>query len=238
MKTHKMKIAQYIVIVAMTLGLATAAHAQLGGFGKKKSGKSDSAAAVMSTEDFSKALDASVADVSAARVLFLDAQISLGKALGLKDESLLKLTESKTAITSAKTSEEKTKAITDSMKVSDNAMKQSSDLMAKSDTLGDAAKGHFLDGAVKCIDGVSAESKQIKALTDLANQGKDIVKNASPTQKASATKLVKPAADLAKAVPGDVKAGASAISQIIEFANKKGIKIPNADAAKDLLGGI
>ena len=86
--------------------------------------------------------------------------------------------------------------------------------------------------------GLIAETELLKQVTGLVQQGNAMAQSAGPMEKVKVLGLVKPVADLASILPGDVKELTATVSAIITIAKKQNIEIPGADSIKDKLGGL
>ena len=217
-------------------------NAQLGGLkkiglGSKKKG---AAAGVVDKDAFGDTLGDVLGKVSKARVAFLDAQLSLHEALGLKTKSTTKLSEAKRAIEGASSDPgKKVKSLKDSTKVSEQANKELEKAMEKSGELSAESKKIFAKGTVQFVEGVYLEKEQIETIQKLVEQGKQLTQSASAFEKLKVAKLVKPVIALASLVPGDVKEGVTTLKSITKFAKRQQIKVPaSQEKTNDLLGDL
>jgi len=217
--------------VALSCVLATQSNAQLGGLGKKKGNAVGGGGGDVS--GYSKSVDEAVQKGLTARVLYFSAQEKLAEALGIKTESFKKAREASEAGKSASSST----AMADMKKtqVSDEAKKEMAAALAESKELSAEAKEKFKKGAGEFFKGVIAESELVAQVTDLVNQGNSLAQSASPLEKAKVLGLVKPVADLASILPGDVKEGTATVSALLKFAQKQNVEIPGADEIKKKL---
>jgi len=210
--------------IALSCVLATQSNAQLGGFGKKKGDSGGGGGGDVS--GYSKSVDEAVQKGLTARVLYFSAQAKLAEALGIKSDSYVKAAEATEAVKGASSS--KAMAEMKKTQVSDEAKKEMAAALAESKELSAESKKKFAEGGGRFLQGVLAESELVTQVAGLVNQGNSLAQSASPLEKAKVLGLVKPVADLASILPGDVKEGTATVSALLKFAQKQNVDIPGA----------
>jgi cyclophilin family peptidyl-prolyl cis-trans isomerase len=232
-----------LLAMAVLFVAAPSTFAQFGGL-KNKLGlggkKKDATLSVVDKDAFGGTLEGVLGNVSKARIAFIDAQLSLHEALGLKTKSTTKLSEAKRAIEGASSDPgKKVKTLKDSTKVSKQANKELEKAMENSGELSAESKKIFAKGSAQFIDGIFLEKKQIETIQKLVEQGKQLTQSANPLEKLKVAKLIRPVAALASLVPGDVKEGASTLKSITKFTKRQQIKVPaDQEKTNDLLGDL
>ena len=204
-----------------------------------KGDKSDTSQEV-SIDSFSESSAEAAEQVLTARIAFLDAQIKLNEALGLKTDGLVKASEALRAVEGAATKPgEKVAALKDSSKVTKGAKKEFDEALDKSGELSDESKAKFAEGAGRFIEGVMLEKNQIATISGLISQGKSLAASAGLSEKLKVAGMIKPVTALSLMVPGDVKEATSTLGKIMKFAKSQNItSIPNSDEATDSLGDL
>jgi hypothetical protein len=216
--------------IALSCALATQSNAQLGGLGKKKG---DSGGGGGDVSGYGKKVDEAVQSGLTARALYYSAQDKLAEALGIKTDAFKKAreaTEAQKGVSSSKAMAELKK-----QNISEGAKLINGELNAESKELSADAQKKFAEGGGEFIKGVIAESELVTQVTALVNEGNSLAQSASPLEKAKVLGLVKPVADLASILPGDVKEGTATVSAMLKFAQKHKVEIPGADEIKKKL---
>ena len=172
----------------------------------------------------------SVKQCSAARVAFVDAQLLLCEALGLKADQATKLAEAKTLAEGNASAGDLKKAQVISQ-AANEAIKKAS---AEAGEMAPDAKQKYAEGISKFASGLTMETAQIAVIAELAKTAQDIAQNASGLEKAGAIAAGKPALALAAMVPADVKEATGTLGSIISVAKKQNIAVPKD--ATSLLG--
>ena len=184
--------------------------------------------AILSPAAYSQSADTLAGQALIARIAFLDAQVMLMQALGLKTDSVVKASEALRAKEGAASSVGDTvKKLNANKKETEGAKKEFDAALAKSEGLSDESKAKFAQGTVKFIEGVLLEKAQVTLLTQLVAQGKSLVASAGMVEKIKLAAMVKPVTQLAFLVPGDVKEGTVTLGKIMSFAKKQNIEIPS-----------
>lgn len=225
------------LLAGAAIALPSAAPAQLGGLLKKK--EAVAPAATVDVDAFAKASADAAGQVLTARITFLEAQMKLMEALGLKTDAVAKASAALRAQEGPSSKPgDRVAALKDSQRVTAEANKEMEQAMAKSEELSAEGKAKFAEGTGKFIEGVILEKEQIDTLRGLVDQGKTLVSSAGPLQKVKVAGLVKPVSELATMVPGDVKEGTVTLSKLMSFARSQKVVIPNAEKAAASIGEL
>lgn len=230
MQTNLTKWTMFCAAIALSAMLATQANAQFGGLGKKKG---DSGGGGGDVSGYGKKVDEAVQKGLTARACYFSAQDKLAEALGVKTDAFKKAREAIEAKKGASSAD--VMAEMKKQNVSAEAKQMNDALNAESKELSAEAKKKFAEGGGEFIKGVIAESELVTQVTGLVNEGNSLAQSASPLEKAKVLGLVKPVADLASILPGDVKEGTATISALLKFAQKQNVEIPGAAEIKDKL---
>jgi hypothetical protein len=190
------------------------------------------------THAFEAKINAVLSELSTARMHYADAQESLGKALGIKDEYLKKLSEAKAAVSGATNEKQKTKAEELLSKATAAAEAESAKAMLEGKELSAEAKTWLADGAAKFAKGLATQIPQVKAVKSIVEKGNAQISAASALQKAKLAKALKPATALASSLPGDVKKTGETGKMILDYATKKNIEAPGLKEATAGLGDL
>lgn len=240
---NKKKTARWVMVSMIAIAVShpeVQLNAQLGGLKKLGFGFKNKASAVkVDKSAFGDTLGDVLTKVSSARVAFIDAQLKLHDAFGLKTKATTKLSEAKRAIEGASSDpSKKVKALKDSTKISNQANKELKKAMDNSGELSVDSKKKFAQGAVKFVEGILLQKEQIEMITKLVDQGNQLIQSSSPFQKIKVLKLIKPVSVLVRLVPGDVKEGISTLKAITAFAKRQNVKLGNQKKTNDLLGDL
>ena len=229
----------WIAVAALLCVSADNANGQLGGLKKLGFGKDKGKSVKVDKGAFGDTLNDVLGKVTSARIAFIDSQIKLHEALGLKTKATTKLSEAKRALEGASSDPgKKVKALKDSTKTSESANKELKKAMNSSGELSADSKKIFVKGAGKFVEGVVLEKEQIETIKTLVDQGKQLTKSASAFEKLKVLKLVKPVTALASLVPGDVKEGVTTLKAITAFAKKQNVKLGSQEKTNNLLGDL
>jgi len=232
-RSWKTKHAGMILVIAAITLAGSIGHAQFPGMGGKKKAGAEGGGDVNA---YSKSVSDAVGNGLKSRLLYLDSQANLAESLGLKTDAYVKASEAARAGEGA-TSDKQINAIKNSV-VSPDALKERDAALAESKEFSAEAKKKFAEGGGKCIMGLIAETELLKQVTGLVQQGNAMAQSAGPMEKVKVLGLVKPVADLASILPGDVKELTATVSAIITIAKKQNIEIPGADTLKAKLGDL
>ena len=226
----------WIAVAALLCVSADNANGQLSGLKKFGLGKDKGKSVKVDKGAFGDTLNDVLGKVTSARIAFIDSQIKLHEALGLKTKATTKLSEAKRALEGASSDPgKKVKALKDSTKTSESANKELKKAMNSSGELSADSKKIFVIGAGKFVEGVVLEKEQIETIKTLVDQGKQLTKSASPFDKLKVIKLIKPVTALATLVPGDVKEGVTTLKSITAFAKKQNVKLGSQEKSDNLL---
>ena len=177
-------------------------------------------------QDIGAKIESVQKNLATVKANYLDAQINIGKALGIKEDSLKALENAMALASSSKDKDTKTvKTATDA------ATKAIQESMQKGTALSDAAKEQFKAGAEKFGTGLVTQVAQIPTVKSIVTEGQAAIKSGNPVQKAKLTKALAPATSLASSLPGDVKAAGETAKMILDFSNKNNIKVPSLEGA-------
>ena len=238
MKRISLKTMMVLVLGGMVFASQIPARAQFGGLGIGKKKSDDAGGAPVDKKAFGKASDEVLGKVLTARIAFLESQVWMMDALGLKTDAVAKASEALQAVKGSSEAEKKVDALKDSSKASTEANEKFEAAMAESKELSAESKAKFAKGGAKFIEGILLEKEQIETIQKLVEQGQSLVKSAGPLEKPGVMSLVKPVTTMSSMVPGDVKEGSSALSKILKFAKSQKVAIPGADKATKSLGEL
>ena len=229
----------WIAVAALLCVSADNANGQLGGLKKLGFGKDKGKSVKVDKGAFGDTLNDVLGKVTSARIAFIDSQIKLHEALGLKTKATTKLSEAKRALEGASSDPgKKVKALKDSTKTSESANKELEKAMNSSGELSADSKKIFVKGAGKFVEGVVLEKEQIETIKTLVDQGKQLTTSANPFEKLKVIKLIKPVTTLATLVPGDVKEAVTTLKAITAFAKKQNVKLGSQEKTNNLLGDL
>lgn len=181
--------------------------------------------------DFGAEITAVQTSLGSARASYIEAQADVGKALGVKEETLKKLAEANALKSSTKSKDVNTVNDTTA-----NANKEIEELMKKSGELSAESKALFAKGAEKYAGGLVVQTAQIPIVKAIVDNGNAALKNAKGLEKAKLAKALSPASALASSLPGDVAAAGKTGKMMLDFAKMKNIELPKN--ATNALGGL
>lgn len=95
-------------------------------------------------------------------------------------------------------------------------------------SLSDAAKAKYSEGLGQFSESFTLLAQIAKDTPVLAKEAKEIIQEASVTEKIKMTNAVEPTIDLGKQVTADLKSAKSKVAELIEAAKAMGIEIPSA----------
>ena len=135
----------WIAVAALLCVSADNANGQLGGLKKLGFGKDKGKSSKVDKGAFGDTLNDVLGKVTSARIAFIDSQIKLHEALGLKTKATTKLSEAKRALEGASSDPgKKVKALKDSTKTSESANKELKKAMNSSGELSADSKKIFV----------------------------------------------------------------------------------------------
>jgi len=190
MKTNIMKTSITLIALAGAFCLTTGAFAQ----------------------DIGARITAVQGTLGTVRATYLDAQIDIGKALGIKEDVLKKASEAQALASSTKEKDAKA-AIAQSANLTTaiaDKIKEGGDMSAD-------AKAQFASGASKFGSGLVAQAGQIAIVKSIVDSGNAQMSKANALQKAKLAKALSPATSLASSLPGDVKEAGKTGKMILDM---------------------
>ena len=165
-------------------------------------------------------------DVGAARSCFISAYAEMADAYGMhKEAEQLRADAARVAKGDDISYSDESKSIKESV----DAKVASAEAVDNSPE----KKAHVKNALIEMGKGLLAETVQIAATVELANNAKMIAEEAPVQDKPAALELAATAASLASQVPGDVKAATQTLAAWRAQAKDLGIDLGKADAAAD-----